>query len=435
MEQAGSVRQATARGRALSIRRLAAGLVFLVLFLTVMGGAHYYIARRIAFDPAWPTFVADGLIATMALGLGALMVQGPLRRRLGVLSSALSWGAYAWLGVLFYLFLATAALDLATSVLALFASGAQEPESSIAFARGRALLIAGFSLAASGLALQKGRQPPTTKRIEIALDGFPAALDGFRVVQISDVHIGPLLDRRFSTLVTEQVNALEPDLIVITGDLVDGRVASIAREVEPFRELRARHGIYFVTGNHDFYSGADEWVSHVSSFGWHPLRNQSVSIGRDGAHFELVGVDDPHGAMLEGRGGEDLDLALRDVDPSRAVVLLAHDPLTFRRAHEKQVGLQLSGHTHGGQIWPFGWAVRAVVPWVVGHHRVGASQLYVSCGTGFWGPPMRLGTRAEITEIALRPAGAAPDSAKLQAAHSGLSSDQMGPTSPSSAPA
>jgi hypothetical protein len=108
--------------------------------------------------------------------------------------------------------------------------------------------------------------------------------------------------------------------------------------------------------------------------------------------------------MLEGRGGEDLDLALSETDPSRAVVLLAHDPVTFRRAHKKKVGLQLSGHTHGGQIWPFGWVVRIAVPWVDGHHRVGESQLYVSCGTGFWGPPMRLGTSAEITEIVLRPA-------------------------------
>ena len=140
-------------------------------------------------------------------------------------------------------------------------------------------------------------------------------------------------------------------------------------EVEPFRELRANHGVYFVTGNHDFYSGADDWVSHVSSFGWNPLRNESVAIGRDGDHFDLVGVDDPHGGMLEGRGGEDLDHAMRNTDPSRAAVLLAHDPVTFRRAHKRKVGLQLSGHTHGGQIWPFGWAVRVAVPWVNGHHR------------------------------------------------------------------
>ncbi|MBW2386925.1 MAG: metallophosphoesterase [Deltaproteobacteria bacterium] len=388
------------------IRKVVAGIVFLALFLTVMGSAHYYIAQRIAFEPAWPDFVREALIAMMALGLSALIVQGLVRGRLGVFSRALSWGAYAWLGVLFYLFLSTAALDLATGLLGFVAPGAQGPEGSIPAARGRAFVIAGLTVLASGLALRKGIEPPTTKRVDIALERFPHALDGFRIVQISDVHIGPLLDRDFAARVTAQVNALEPDLIVVTGDLVDGRVSTIAREVEPFRELRAHHGVYFVTGNHDFYSGADDWVSHVSTFGWTPLRNASVPIGRDGAHFELVGVDDPHGSMLEGRGGEDLDLALRDSDPTRAIVLLAHDPVTFRRAHKRSVGLQLSGHTHGGQIWPFGWAVRVAIPWVNGHHRVGESQLYVSCGTGFWGPPMRLGTQAEITEVVLRPAAA-----------------------------
>ncbi len=386
------------------IRKTLAVMVFAVLFLTVMGGGHYYIAQRLAFDPAWPALVANGVTSTMALGLGALFVQGLLRHRLGVISSGLSWAAYVWLGVLFYLFVATVALDLATQLLWLVTSDLHGSEQWIPFARGRALLICGLALGASGLALRGGLEPPTTKRIEIALDRFPAALDGFRVVQISDVHIGPLLDRRFSTLVTERVNALEPDLIVVTGDLVDGRVAGIAREVQPFQQLRARHGVYFVTGNHDYYSGADDWVSCLQSFGWHPLRNRSASIGIDGARFELAGVDDPHGSLLEGRNGEDIDLALRETDPTRAIILLAHDPVTFRRAHEKNVTLQLSGHTHGGQIWPFGWAVRAAVPWVEGLHRIGASQLYVSCGTGFWGPPMRLATRAEITELVLRPA-------------------------------
>lgn len=384
------------------IRKLVAGIVFLTIFFSVMGGAHYYILKRIALDPAWPPGVAAGAVAMMTLGLVALIVQGILRRRVGVLVRALSWVAYVWLGVLFYLFISTAMLDLATSVFVFATERGPELATSRPFLRGRALMICGITLLASLAALRIGLQPPVTKRIEIALDRFPEALDGFRIVQISDVHIGPLLGERFSALVTERVNALEPDLIAVTGDLVDGRVKSIAKQVEPFRELRAEHGIYFVTGNHDYYSGADDWVSLVTSYGWHTLRNRSVSIGTSGAEFELVGVDDPHGDMLENSGGEDLNLALRDVDTTRAVVLLAHDPATFRRARKIPVGLQLSGHTHGGQIWPFGWAVRAVVPWVAGHFREGASQLYVSSGTGFWGPPMRLGTRAEITELTLR---------------------------------
>lgn len=385
-------------------RKLVTGLVFIAISVGVMGGAHYYILKRIALDPSLPDGVAFAVVATMALGLGALIVQGFLRRRLGVFSTALSWTAYVWLGVLFYLFIATALLDLASGAFSLLASDASEVVASLPFLRGRALLICAISLFASVAAVRNGLKAPTTKHIEIVLDRFPRALDGFRVVQISDVHIGPLLDERFSALVTERVNALEPNLIVVTGDLVDGRVKNIASEVEPFRGLRSDHGVYFVTGNHDFYSGADDWVSLISSYGWHALRNRSVSIGRGDAQFELVGVDDPHGDMLGRGGGEDLALAFRDADPSRATILLAHDPATFRRSKGDRVGLQLSGHTHGGQIWPFGWMVRASVPWVAGHYRVGTSQLYVSCGTGFWGPPMRLGTRAEITEITLRSA-------------------------------
>ena len=239
-------------------------------------------------------------------------------------------------------------------------------------------------------------------RIEIALARWPAALDGFRIVQISDVHIGPLLDGRFAATVAERVNALAPDLVAVTGDLVDGSVVRLAPHVEPFRAVRAKHGVFFVTGNHDFYSGADSWVAHVRSFGWQALRNEHVSIGDGAAGFDLAGVDDTHGRLIEAGAGEDVERALAGRDASRAVVLLAHDPATFHRASQRDVDLQLSGHTHGGQIWPFRYIVRLSVPWVVGLYRRGASALYVSRGTGFWGPPMRIAAPSEITEIVIR---------------------------------
>jgi len=201
---------------------------------------------------------------------------------------------------------------------------------------------------------------------------------------------------------SERVNAIAPDLVAATGDLVDGSVARIGDEVEPFAAMRAKHGVFFVTGNHDFYSGADAWTKRLTDLGWRVLRNDRVSIGAGEASFDLAGVDDVHGRLVEAGAGEDVARALADRDASRPVVLLAHDPSTFHRASQHGVDLQLSGHTHGGQIWPFRYLVRLSVPWVAGLYRRGASALYVSSGTGFWGPPMRLAAPAEITEITLR---------------------------------
>jgi hypothetical protein len=190
----------------------------------------------------------------------------------------------------------------------------------------------------------------------------------------------------------------------VTGDLVDGPVSHLAEEVAPFAELRAKHGVFFVTGNHDYYSGADPWLEHVRTLGMRALRNERVEIRESGAAFDLAGVDDHRGNLFGPGHGEDVPRALAGRDPERPVVLLAHDPSTFKSAAAHGVDLQISGHTHGGQIWPFGYVVRLVVKFVAGEYRDGHAQLFVSRGTGFWGPPMRLGAPAEITEIVLRPA-------------------------------
>lgn len=380
-------------------RRTLAGIVFVLVILLVGVGGHAYLARALAIAPAWPSGVRLALLAVIGAGLATVLTQIFLRRRLGALSTALSWVAYVWLGFAFLLLTTTLG---ASAVFALLGAASPEPFDPTLVARSRAFVVGGAALALAGVGLRQGLALPQVKRVEIALARWPEALDGFRIAQISDVHIGPLLDRRFAAAVAERVNALGADLVAVTGDLVDGSVARIGDEVAPLGALRARHGVFFVTGNHDFYSGADAWVHRLTALGWRALRNERVTIEADGGSFDLAGVDDVHGRLVEPGKGEDLARALDGRSVERPVVLLAHDPGTFHRASQRAVDLQLSGHTHGGQIWPFRYAVRLSVPWVAGLYRRGASTLYVSCGTGFWGPPMRLGAPAEITEITIR---------------------------------
>jgi predicted MPP superfamily phosphohydrolase len=383
-------------------RRRTAGLVFLTVFLSIAVGAHFYLAHRLALAPAWPPGARAAVLGALGVGFFALLTQAFVRRRSGRALTGLAWTAYTWMGLAFLLLVTTAASDLALGLLGIAApAGATD---GTAVARGQALVVGAVGLSLAGAALRRGLAPPELRRVEVPLARWPRALDGFRIVQLSDVHLGPLLDRRFAASLTERVNALAPDLVVVTGDLVDGGVGRIGAEAEPLGALRARHGVYFVTGNHDYYSGADDWVARMTDLGWRALRNERVTIEQGGAAFDLAGVDDHHGAMVEPGGGEDLERALAGRDPERPVVLLAHDPATFRRAQRRAVDLQLSGHTHGGQIWPFRWAVRITVPWIAGLYREGESAVYVSRGTGFWGPPMRLGAPAEITELVLRAA-------------------------------
>jgi len=369
-------------------------LCFVALALSLLGAAHWYIAQRLVLDPGLVGLARSLSLAAIAgLGVGAILTPGLERWLAPPLLRIVAFPFLVWMGLFWIGFVSLAVSDLVLGLMGATAQNVSGP---------RAALVAAFVAGAAGLALRNGLRVPAVRRVEIALARWPRALDGFRIVQISDIHIGPVLGRGFAAALTERVNALAPDLVAVTGDLVDGDVERLRDEVAPFAALRARHGVFFVTGNHDVYSGGEPWVERVRELGIRPLRNERVEIGGP-AGFDLAGVDDHRGDWVRG-SSEDVGKAFAGRDPARAVVLLAHDPGSFRRAAAQDVDLQLSGHTHGGQIWPFNFLVRLAVPWVAGLHRVGASQLYVSRGSGFWGPPMRLFAPAEIGEIVLRAA-------------------------------
>jgi predicted MPP superfamily phosphohydrolase len=274
--------------------------------------------------------------------------------------------------------------------------GLRDPERRLLLQR---LLGGAAAAVATGLGLYAYRQGTgrvAVKEVEVKLPKLPAALDGFVIAQLTDVHVGPTIGRAFIEEIVRTTNALRPDVVAITGDLVDGSVTELGESVAPLAELSPRHGTFFVTGNHEYYAGVDEWMAHLPSLGIKVLRNERVSIGGE-AGFDLAGIDDYHARP-------DLGRALAGRDASRALVLLAHQPKAVLEAAMHGVGLQLSGHTHGGQIWPWGYAVRLQQPYVAGLARHGDTTLYVSRGTGYWGPPMRLNAPAEITRITLRAA-------------------------------
>ncbi|MFG1669740.1 metallophosphoesterase [Streptomyces sp. Y7] len=236
---------------------------------------------------------------------------------------------------------------------------------------------------------------PRVKRVTVPLAKLPRAAHGYRIAVVSDIHLGPVLGRGFAQKVVDTINGTQPDLIAVVGDLVDGSVKDLGPAAAPLAGLRARHGAYFVTGNHEYFSGAEQWVEEVRRLGLRPLENARTEL----PHFDLAGVNDVAGKS-EGQG-PDFAKALDDRDRARACVLLAHQPVQIHDAVDHGVDLQLSGHTHGGQLWPGNLVAGLANPTLAGLERYGDTQLYVSRGAGAWGPPTRVGAESDITVIEL----------------------------------
>lgn len=274
-----------------------------------------------------------------------------------------------------------------------------EPESAVSrrLFVSRTVAVGAAAVAAStvGYGAYGVLRGPRVKRVTVPLAKLPRAAHGFRIAVVSDIHLGPILGRGHAQRVVDAVNSTNPDLITIVGDLVDGSVDNLRSAAEPLRGLRARHGSFFVTGNHEYFSGADEWVEHVRELGIHTLQNTRVELPA----FDLAGVNDFAGEDED--DGPDFAAALGDRDRTRTSVLLAHQPVAIHDAVDFGVDLQLSGHTHGGQLWPGNFVAELANPTVAGLERYRDTQLYVTRGAGAWGPPVRVGAPSDVTLVQL----------------------------------
>ncbi|GAA3769288.1 metallophosphoesterase [Streptomyces chiangmaiensis] len=410
-------------------------VVFLLIALTVLvalAALHWYAWRRLVRDTTRGPGPARRVGAVVLVAGPVLMVAALVAERAGApfwLQRALGWPGFLWMAVSLYLLLALLAGELVRPLADLLvrrktrtretaprpapvpvgtAPAQSEPEAEPVPEPGPAdptrrlfvsRVVGGAVGAATvgtvGYGTYGVLRGPAVKRVTVPLARLPRSAHGFRIAVVSDIHLGPVLGRGFAQRVVDTINSTQPDLIAVVGDLVDGSVKDLGPAAAPLSRLRARHGSYFVTGNHEYFSGADQWVEEVRRLGLHPLENARTELPA----FDLAGVNDLAGES-EGEG-PDFAKALGGRDTSRAVVLLAHQPLQIHEAVRHHVDLQLSGHTHGGQLWPGNFVAAAANPTLAGLDRYGDTQLYVSRGAGAWGPPTRVGAPSDITIVQL----------------------------------
>ncbi len=378
-------------------------LIFFGVIFGLTFALHYYLWARLIRDPSLPEpwrQVATVSLIVLGLSIPASMVVWRVLPR--SIAIPIAWVGYVWMGAMFLTLVLLWGGELVRW-------GWVKSAQVMAVNAGRrdflAQVLAGgattFAIALSGWGVWSAVRPVEVKRLTVRLKKLPEALRGLRLVQLTDMHVGPTIGRNFVEDIVGKVNELDADIVAITGDLIDGSVEELGEAVRPLGRLRAKHGTYFVTGNHEYYSGADEWLTFLLEIGVRPLRNEHVEVGDNGASIHVAGVDDWTAHQFGNGHGSDMSRALEGRDETKPVVLLAHQPVHFDQAKEHGVDLQISGHTHGGQIFPFGFLTRLVQPFLSGLHRRGDSQIYVSSGTGYWGPPMRIAAPSEITLIEL----------------------------------
>ncbi len=389
-------------------------LVFFTIVLALVALIHVYLGRRL-FGRAsglarWRRRGWGALAASAALVLLAFVGGRWIPRSSGFL--AVQYAGFLALGLVLVCLPLTIARDLllgcarAAAAICRKARAARAPAPELAsrreFLRGvssAAVLGSSSLLGAAGVA--QARAVPAIQRVAVPLANLPADLEGFRIAQITDLHLGPILGRAWLEAVVGASNELEPDLVAVTGDLADGYVPELRAVVAPLADLRARHGVFFVTGNHEYYWDAEAWVAEVRRLGLDVLMNEHRLLAIGGARLLVAGVTDHSARAILPAHRSDPARALEGASEADVRLLLAHQPRSIFAARRLGFDLQLSGHTHGGQFFPWNLVIGFFQPLAAGLARFDRTWLHVSRGTGTWGPPLRTGVPAEISEIVL----------------------------------
>lgn len=370
------------------------GFVLLSIAMTLVVGLHWYLGLRLIDDAQVPQPFATGawtLLWTFLLSLFGGFLGGRFLPR--PIAKVAQWFGFVWMGAFGLLVVATGVSDLA------FWAVSKTTTLDSQWPVWRAVGVMALVIPALAWGFWISRRPET-KRITVDIPGLDKSLDGYRIAQISDVHIGETLDRTFAQLVTDQVNALNADAVVVTGDMIDGSVNKLRDEVAPLGGLRGKHGVFYVTGNHEYYHGGSAWEAEARRLGFNVLHNEHRVVG-DGK-LVIGGVTDVEGRRFSEAHASDVNAAFANAPAGVPRVLLCHQPRFASTAKDSKVSLMLSGHTHGGQIFPFMFFVKLQQPVIGGFDVIDGVPTYTSNGTGYWGPPFRIGPRGEVTEITLR---------------------------------
>ena len=379
---------------------------FFLRFLPLGALAHVYVGARLIPDLLLGREGDAAAILFLVLSC-VLIPMGMLARS----SVNPPWGdRIAWVGLLAMglfssLFVLTVLRDALLLILWLgnLAAGANLPWTELRRASAWTVIV--LALAGTLAGFYNARRRARVVDVDVPIAGLPQDLDGFTIVQISDIHVGPTIKRRYVQAIVDAVNEQLPDMIAITGDVVDGSVEQLADQSRPLGELRAPFGVYLVTGNHEYYSGAAPWIAEFRRLGLRVLLNEHAVIHPSGLPVVVAGVTDYSAGAYDPHQRSNPKGALAGAPAdAQARILLAHQPRSAVAAEPAGYTLQLSGHTHGGQFFPWGFFVRFQQPFTAGLHRLGKMWVYTSRGTGYWGPPKRLWAPSEITRLRLRTA-------------------------------
>ncbi|WP_102143626.1 metallophosphoesterase [Mycobacterium hubeiense] len=388
--------------------------MFIVVLSAVLALMHFYLWKRLIKDTTRPGRTRWILTAVLIALTAVLVVTLILPRIIGLTESTwFAWPGYFWFGLAAYLFLTLLVQEPIRLVWRWMVrrrvqqTPAEAPDNStllsrrLFIARAGAVAAGAASAGLVGVGAANALGPPALLQVPVRLRKLDPAFNDFRIAVVSDIHLGPLSGRAHTERIVEMINETSPDLVAIVGDVVDGTVHELGSAVEPLRDLASREGTFFVTGNHEYFvDDPFSWLRELERLGVQPLRNENTPIRRGSATFHLAGVNDIAGESYS--DAPDFDRALAGVNAAQPTVLLAHQPVVVEEAAARGVDLQLSGHTHGGQMWPFHYLVRLAQPTLAGLSTVDDTQLYVTRGAGFWGPPVRIGAPPDITVISLQ---------------------------------